>query len=161
MINIIVTRKQTVRKQQPLLLRTPEYGSVLKTAQSEIDIIFKNGCFGSEFLVADDFDAVMTVTDTDILENDTEILLEVISVMENLPSGKKSGQRHCQICSNIFPTEPRLLIYVKLKHPEKLSPKEKSIILTYSLNVFLLKSFTENSAGKLSEGEFYPMLWEN
>ena len=33
---------------------------------------------GSDFLVADDFDAIMAIIDADMLENNTEMLLEVI-----------------------------------------------------------------------------------
>lgn len=43
---------------------------------------------GSDFLMAD---AVMAVTDADKLENNTEMLPEVNSVVENL-SGNNSGQ---------------------------------------------------------------------
>ena len=48
---------------------------------------------GSDFLVADDFDAVMAIIDADMLENDTEMLSEVNSVVGNLPSAKNSGQQ--------------------------------------------------------------------
>ena len=37
---------------------------------------------GSDFLVAYDFDAVMARIDTDMLENDTEMLPEVNSVVK-------------------------------------------------------------------------------
>ena len=60
---------------------------------------------GSDFLVAFDVYAVMTIIDVNMLENNTEILLKVNSVVENLPSTKKSWQHHCYICSKIFPTE--------------------------------------------------------
>ena len=66
----------------------------MKTAQSTGDRISKNGDFcGSDFLVADDFDAIMAIIDADMLENDTEMLSEVNSVVENLPSAKNSGQQ--------------------------------------------------------------------
>ena len=73
---------------------------------------------GSDFLVADNFDAVMAIIDADMLENDTETLSEVNSVVENLPSEKKSGQHHCHICSKICLSELGLLRHVKSKHPE-------------------------------------------
>ena len=37
---------------------------------------------GSDYLVPDDFDAVMARIDTDMLENDTEMLPEVNSVVK-------------------------------------------------------------------------------
>ena len=43
----------------------------------------------SEFLVADDFDVVMPITNTDILKNDTKILSEVNSAV------KTYHQRRC------------------------------------------------------------------
>ena len=67
----------------------------------------------SDILVADDFDAVMAIIDADMLENDIEILSEVNSVVENLPSAKNSGQHHCHICSKIYLSESGLLRHVK------------------------------------------------
>ena len=46
--------------------------------------------FRCDFLVTDDFDAVMAIIDADMLKNDTEMLSEVNSVIENLPSAKDS-----------------------------------------------------------------------
>ena len=60
---------------------------------------------GSDFLVADDFDGIMAIIDEDMLENSTEMLSEVNSVVKNLPSVKKSGQHHCYICSKICLSE--------------------------------------------------------
>ena len=57
---------------------------------------------GSDFLVADDFDGIMAIIDEDMLENSTEMLSEVNSVVKNLPSVKKSGQHDCHICSKIY-----------------------------------------------------------
>ena len=45
---------------------------------------------GSDFLVAFDVYAAMTIIDVNMLENNTEMLLKVSSVVENLPSTKKS-----------------------------------------------------------------------
>ena len=42
----------------------------------------KMAACGSDFLVAYDFDAVMARIDTDMLENDTEMLPEVNSVVK-------------------------------------------------------------------------------
>ena len=56
---------------------------------------------GRGFLVADDFDAVMAIIHADMLENDTEMLSEINSVVENLPLAKNSGQRHSHVCSNV------------------------------------------------------------
>ena len=53
---------------------------------------------GSDLLEVDDFDAVIAITDADMLSNDTEMLSEVNYNVENLPSAKKSGQYHCHIC---------------------------------------------------------------
>ena len=76
---------------------------------------------GSDFLVAFDVYAAMTIIDVNMLENNTEMLLKVSSVVENLPSTKKSWQHHCYICSNIFPTEFGLPSHVQSKHPENLA----------------------------------------
>ena len=111
---------------------------------------------GSDILVADDFDAVMAIIDADMLENDTEILSEVNSVVENLPLAKNSGQYHCHICSKICLSESGLLRHVKSKHPENLSSNEESSKLKYSLDIFLLKSFIEKSDAKLVEDACYP-----
>ena len=46
------------------------------------------------FLVADDFDAFMSIIDTDMLENNTEMLSEVNSVVENLYLSKSGLSRH-------------------------------------------------------------------
>ena len=43
-----------------------------------------------------------------MLENNTEMLSEVNSVVENLPSAKNSGQHHCHICSKVCLTESGL-----------------------------------------------------
>ena len=95
----------------------------------------------SEFLVADDFDVVMPITNTDILKNDTKILSEVNSAVKNLPSAKMSEQHHSHISSKIWLSESGLLRPVILKNAEKLSPNEKSMILKCSLDIFLLTSF--------------------
>ena len=63
---------------------------------------------GSDFLVQDDFDAVIVIIGADMLENNTEMLSEVNSVVENLPSAKNSGQNHCHICSKVCLTESGL-----------------------------------------------------
>ena len=110
--------------------------------------------YGSEFLVAEDFDAVMAIIDADMLENDTEMLSEVNSVVENLPSAKNSG--HCHICSKICRSESGLLRHAKPKLPENLSSNEESSKLKYSVDIFLLKSFIEKSAAKLVEDARYP-----
>ena len=94
---------------------------------------------GSDFLVVDDFDVVMAIIDADMLENDSEMLLEVNSVVKNLPSAKNSGQHHCHVCSKSCLSESGLLRHVKSKHPEKYNK------LKYSLDLFLLKSFIEKS----------------
>ena len=117
----------------------------MKTTQSTGDRISKNGACGNNFLVADDFDAVMAIIDADMLENDTE----------NLPSAKNSGQHHCHICCKICLSESGLLRHVKSKHPENLSSNEESSKLKYSLDVFLLKSLIEKSAAKLAEDACY------
>ena len=70
----------------------------------------------SDFLVADNFDAVVAIIDADVLENDTEILSDVNCVVENLPSTKNCGQHHCHICSKICLSESGLLRHVKSKH---------------------------------------------
>ena len=57
--------------------------------------------FGSDFSVANDFDVVMAIIDSDMLQNDTEIISEVNSVVENLTSAHNSGQHHCYICFKI------------------------------------------------------------
>ena len=75
----------------------------------------------SDFLVADDFDTVMTVIDANILENNAERLSEVNSVVKNLPSAKKSGQCHSHICSKIHLSESGFSKHVKSKHPESLT----------------------------------------
>lgn len=46
---------------------------------------------GNDFLVPDDFEVVNGRADVDMLKNDTEMLSEVNSVVENLLSAKKSG----------------------------------------------------------------------
>ena len=63
---------------------------------------------GSDFLVEDDFDALMATIDAEMFENDTKMLSEVNSVVENLPSAKNSGQHHCHICSKVCLTESGL-----------------------------------------------------
>ena len=93
---------------------------------------------GSDFLVADDFDGVMAVIDTDMLESDAEMLSEVNSAVKNLPSAKKSGQNHCYICSKIYLAESGLSRHVKLKHSENLLPNENSKKIKYNLDIFLL-----------------------
>lgn len=75
----------------------------------------------SDFLVADDFDTVMTVIDANILENNAERLSEVNSVVKNLSSAKKSGQYNNHICSKIHLSESGFLKHVKSKHPERLT----------------------------------------
>ena len=102
----------------------------------------------SEFVVADDFDVVMPITNTDILKNDTEMLSEVNSAVKNLPSAKKSEQHHIDISSKIWLSESELLRHVILKNAEKLSPNEKS--MKCSLDIFLLTSFIEKKCGKIS-----------
>ena len=129
---------------------------------------------GSDFLVADDFDAVMAMIDADMLENDTEMLSDLYSVVENLPSAntemlsdlysivenlpsaKNSGQHHCHICFKVCQSESGLPRHLKSKHPENLSTNEESSKLKYSLDIFLPKSFVENSAAKLAEDACYP-----
>ena len=68
----------------------------------------------------------MAIIDADMLENNTEMLSEVNSVVKNLPSAKNSGQHHCHICSKIYLSKSGLLRHVKSKHPEKLSYYEES-----------------------------------
>ena len=104
----------------------------------------------SEFVVADEFDVVMLITNTDILKNDTEMLSEVNSAVKNLPSAKKSEQHHIDISSKIWLSESELLRHVILKNAEKLSPIEKSMILKCSLDIFLLTSFIEKKCRKIS-----------
>ena len=104
---------------------------------------------GSDFPVADDFDAVMAIFDVDVLESDIEMLSDVNSVVENLPSAKMSGQHHCQICFKIFHSESGLMRLVKSNHPDNLSSNEECSKL--KLDVFLLKSFIEKSAAKLAD----------
>ena len=87
-----------------LLIQTAQYVHVLRGCN------FKNG---NDFLVADDFDAVMAVIDVAMLENDAEMLSEVNSVLKNLPSAKKSGQHHGHICSKICLSELGLPRQVK------------------------------------------------
>ena len=111
---------------------------------------------GSDFLVADDFDAVMAMIDADMLENDKGMLSDLYSVLENLPSAKNSGQHHCHICSKVCLSESGLPRHLKSKHPENLPPNEESSKLKYSLDIFLPKSFVENSAAKLAEDACYP-----
>ena len=115
---------------------------------------------GSDFLVEDDFDTVMAITDADILENNIEMLSDVNSVVENLPSTKNSGQHHYHICLKIFLSESGLLRLVISKHPDNLSSNEESRKLKYSLDIFLLKSFIEKSVAKLAEDAcfFSPMV---
>ena len=91
---------------------------------------------GSGFLVADNFDSVMTIIDANMLENDTEMLSEVNSVIKNLPSAKNSGQHHYHICSNICLSESGSLRHVKSKHPDNFSSHEESAKLKYSLDNF-------------------------
>ena len=52
---------------------------------------------GSDFLVADDFDAVMGIIGADMLENDTVMSSKVNFVVENLLSAKKSRKHHCHM----------------------------------------------------------------
>ena len=106
---------------------------------------------GSDFLVADDFDAIMAIIDADMLENNTVMLLEVNSVVENLPSASNSGQHHCHIYSNICLSESGLLRHLKSKHPDNLSSNEESSKLKYNLDIFLLKQFIEKIAAKLTK----------
>ena len=68
---------------------------------------------GSDFLVADNFDAAMAVIDAEMLENNAEMLLELNSVIKNLPSAKKSGHHHCHICSKMCLSESRLSRHIK------------------------------------------------
>ena len=93
---------------------------------------------GSDFLVADDFDSVMAVIDTDMLESDAEMLFKINSVVKNLPSAKTSGQNHCYICSKIYLAESGLSRHVKLKHSENLPPNERSKKTKNNLDIFLL-----------------------
>ena len=86
-----------------------------------------------------------------MLDNDTEMSSEVNSVVENLPSSKKSGKHHCHIYSKICLSESGLSRHVKSKHPENLSPNEKSSILKHSLDMSQLKPFIKKSAAKLAE----------
>ena len=95
---------------------------------------------GSDFLVADDFVPVIAIIDADMSENDTELLPEVNSVVENLLSAKNSGQHQCHICSKICLSESDLLKNLKSKHLENLSSNNKSSKLKYSLDIFFLKS---------------------
>ena len=81
---------------------------------------------GNDFLVADDSNTVKAIIDSDILENDAEMLSEVNYVVKNLPSTNKSGQHHNRICSTLCLSESGLLRHVKLKHPEYLPPDEIS-----------------------------------
>ena len=103
---------------------------------------------GSDFLEADDFDVVMAKIDADMLS-------EVNSAVQNLPSGKNSGQHHCRVCSKNCLSESGLLTHVKLKHPENLSSNEESNKLKYSIDLFLLKTFNQDSAAKLAEDACY------
>ena len=97
----------------------------------------------------------MAIIDADMLENDTEMLSELNSVVENLPWAKNSGH-HCHIWSKICLSESGLLRYVKSNHSENLSSNEESSKLKYSLDIFLLKSFIEKSAAKLAKDACYP-----
>ena len=90
-----------------------------------------------------------------MLENNTEMLSEVNSVVENLPSAKNSRQYHCHICSKVCLTESGLSRHLKSKHPEDLPSNEESSKLKYILDIFLLKSFVEKSAAKLAEDACY------
>ena len=67
----------------------------------------------SDIPVADDFDAAMAITDVDMFQNDTDILLEVNSVVKHLPSAKKSGQVHCHIQN--LPIRIRIVETCKIK----------------------------------------------
>ena len=106
--------------------------------------------------MADDFDAVVAITDADILENDTEMLSEVNTVAENLPSAKNSGRYHCHICSEDSLSESGLSRHLKSKHPEDLSSNDESSKLKYNLDIFLQKPFVEKSVAKLTEDACYP-----
>ena len=106
---------------------------------------------GRGFLVADDFDAVMAIIHADMLENDTEMLSEINSVVENLPLAKNSGQRHSHVCSSVCLWESVLLRHLKSKHPENLLSNEESNKIKYNWDIFLLRSFVEKSAAKLAE----------
>ena len=110
---------------------------------------------GSDFLEADDFDVVMAIIDADMLENNSEMLSEVNSTVQNLPSAKNSGQHHCRDWSKICLSESGLLTHVKSKHPDNLSSNEESSKLKYSIDLFLLKTFNEDSAAKLAEDACY------
>ena len=103
---------------------------------------------GNDFLVPDDFEVVNGRADVDMLKNDTEMLSEVNSVVENLLSAKKSGYYHCHICSKICLSKSGLLRYVKSKHPENLLRNEKSGILKSSIGIFLLNSFIEKNVAQ-------------
>lgn len=85
---------------------------------------------GSDFLFADNFDAA-------------EMLLELNSVIRNLPSAKKSGHHHCYSCSKICLSESGLSRHVKQKYLKYLTPNEKSKKIKYKLDIFLLKAFIE------------------
>ena len=90
----------------------------------------------SNFLVTDNFDVVMATIDANILEKDTELLSEVNSVVENLPSAKKSRHPYYHICSKIFLLKSGLSRDVKSKHPENLPPNEKCSLLKCSCILF-------------------------
>ena len=91
---------------------------------------------GSDFLVEVDFDALMATIDADMFENDTKMLSEVNSVVENLPSAKNSRQNHCLICCKVCLSESGVLKHLKSKHPEKLPSNEVSSKLKYNLDIF-------------------------
>ena len=78
-----------------------------------------------------------------------EMLSEVNSVVENLPSAKNSGQYHCHIYYKVCLSESGLSRYLKSRHPENLLFNEECSKLKYNLDIFLLKSFVDKSPAKL------------
>ena len=101
-------------------------------------------------------DAFMAIIHADMLENDTEMLSEINSVVENLPLAKNSGQRQSHVCSNVCLWESVLSRHLKSKYPENLLSNEESNKLKYNWDIFLLRSFVEKSAAKLAEDACYP-----
>ena len=54
----------------------------------------------SDFLYKDDFDAIMTVTDADMLHNSEKLNLEISSCIKNMTSMKKSSFKR-EFCDKI------------------------------------------------------------
>ena len=140
MCPIVVTRKEIIRKLRPICYELRNMLMFWRRPNLQGKEFLKMVTCGSDFLVADDFVPVIAIIDADMSENDTELLPEVNSVVENLLSAKNSGQHQCHICSKICLSESDLLKNLKSKHLENLSSNNKSSKLKYSLDIFFLKS---------------------